>query len=396
MRYHLVLKIHGVLRYCMMLICVDLCSIHSMIYAQSSRAGKIFDSISDQFSTKSTVKDHQFGEFFLLIIAGAVLVFVAWLAYQFFMLRKKNTSPDTARGLYKKLCQVHNLSTREKFVIRKVYRRNGLDDPLPLFVEPNYFKQVLTEETMNHYHATVQGILNKLFGSAQVLSQQVVDNQERLQKMGPEEREERMNENPQRIQQDGLGNGKPDVTGNAGNCLPESSDVTGGFSPESLEEKPSFSSQQKPLPSAAKVLLNPIPGRTAYSSLVEPVHRLSTEIAAVSIQHNLTDGREMNERTFGSIGEPRNVHSELQSSLFPKPNVPSPDEMLASDSLRTDRFSPVSPTPQYLRVRTTTSPGMTARPQSGSRNNRNTSLHEPDEGGPFEDVARMETIVMGK
>ncbi|MCL2116891.1 MAG: hypothetical protein FWH27_00545 [Planctomycetaceae bacterium] len=387
MRRHLRDKVMENLVFCKTLIYFWLCSIHSTIHAESGRANRIFDSLNDQFSKKSAAKDQQFGEFFLVLIAGAVLIFVIWLAYQFIMSRKKNSSPDTAWGLYKKLCRVHRLSMKERFVIHKVYRHNGLDDPLPLFVEPNYFKQVLADETMSRYHATVQDILQKLYGSDQALPQKPTDDDEMPQEIL---QEIKMDENSLKKH-----NTEHAEFETVGAVEDDPGEVSEDSSIGRFEEYPSFAGGENPSSAGTKVLLNPIPGRMAFSSLVEPFRRLSTEIAAVSIQHNLSDGRGMNERTFDAMSEQRIIHPEPQSPLFPKSNVPSPDEMLVGDSRRTDRHSSVSPTPRYLRYKDTSTDGITRRP-SDYRLNQNATSPRLEEVVSLDGIARMETIVVGK
>jgi len=342
MERHLERKTPGMTGCMKTLACIGLCLNHSIILAENSRTSQIFDNISNQFSSKSVVKDQQFGEFFLLIIAASVLIFVFWLAYQFYLHRKKTSSPDTAGGIYKRLCQTHNLSLMERHVIRKVSHLNGLDDPLPLFVEPNYLKQILADETMHRYHLTAQSLLGKLFGSGEELLQQVIETENQLPETGSE-----INVN------------EISSTNQYEESVNRDSNTDNRNFPTDPFEMPSASSEREKLsPMASRVLLNPIPGRTAFSSLVEPVNRLSSEIAATSIQHNLTDGRGLNERTFDGFGEPRTLKPESLSPMFPRSNVPSPGEMLAEKSRTVNQQSPVSPTPQYLKPHKATSTGI--------------------------------------
>ena len=357
---------------CKIFVFLGLCLIHAQIYAQNEKAKQIFENINDTFSAKSPAKDHQFGEFFLLIIAGVVLIFVIWFAYQLYAQRKQNLSIDSAWGLYKKLCQVHNLSLKERHVIRKVFRWNELDDPLPLFVEPNYFKQILADETKPYFHAVIQGLLNKLFSPGQELIEVNDDNSNENRQENPA--------NKEAVNQVELQTGHLVVD----------------FPPTHFEQLPVLSDQEKPSPSITKVLLNPIPGRMAFSTLVEPIRRLTSEIAAESIRHHLSDGRGMNERTYDGIGELRQVAPEPQSSLFPKSNIPSPTEMLANESRHDTRSSSVSPTPQYLRTHKETSSVVSGKYHSDSRHNRNLSPTKPGEAVTFENIAMLETMVMGK
>ena len=360
---------------CRIFVFLGLCLIHAKIYAQRDDAKQIFESISDSLSAKSS-KDHQFGEFFLLLFAGAVLIFITWLAYQFYVQRKQSVSPDSAWALYKKLCQVHNLSLKERSVIRKVRRWNELEDPLPLFIEPNYFKQILADEKMIRFHLVVQELLKKLFSPEQEMSQE-------LPEVNNDNSQENHQENllgPEAVHQ---------VEHQTGNLAAEMTSAH-------IEQSPALSGQEKPSLPITKVLLNPIPGRMAFSSLVEPLHRLTTEIAAESIRHNLSDGRGMNERTYDGIGELRQVVPEQQSLLFPKSHVPSPAEMLANESRQVDLSSSVSPTPQYLRTHKETAPVVSGKFQSDSRHNRNSTLPKPGEAITFENIAMLETMVTGK
>ena len=385
MERHMEYKTRKILSCCKSFIILWLYSISSNVLAQNGRGEKIFESLNNQFSAKSAAKDQQFGEFFLLVIAGVVLIFVAWLAYQFLLHRKKSASPDTAWGLYHKLCRVHNLSMKEKYVVRKVYRLMGLEDPLPLFVEPNYFKQVLADETMQQYHLTAQSLLDKLFGSGQALSQQTIRAAEL-----PTETSQEANRNDILIENQHIESEETEtvhITMDVPNDMSEESHA------EYFDETQLMAQGEKLSSHATKVLLNPIPGRTAFSSLVEPFKQLSTEIAATSIQHNLTaDGRGMNERTFDAISEQRKKHSEPQSPLFPKTNVPSPNEMFTEESRRTDHPSSVSPTPQYLRTQKVTSTEGLAKRQSDFRVNRSTISQKPEDSFSVEDIARLETV----
>ena len=365
---------------CKAFVFLGLCLIHAQIHAQTETANQIFENISDKFSVKSPSKDHQFGEFFLLFLAGVVLIFMAWLAYQLYVQRSRNLSPDSAWGVYQKLCQVHNLNFQERLVIRKVFHWNELEDPLPLFVEPNYFKQILADETKARFHGVVRGILDKLFSSKQELSQEL---QELIEVNKDHSRENRQ-ESPANEEEETAHNVEHRVGHSAAD-----------FPPARFEQPPVSSGQEKPS-SMPKVLLNPIPGRMAFSSLVEPVHRLTSEIAAESIRNTLSEGRGMNERTYNGIGELRQVLQEPQSPFFPKTSVPSPNEMLANESRRVGQLPAVSPTPQYLRTHKEMSPGVSGKHPSDSRHNPKTTPPKPGEAPTFENMASLETIVTGK
>ena len=378
----LIFKILGRTSKCKIFVSLGLCLFHVQIFAQSETAHQIFKNISDKFSAKSSPQDHPLGEFFLLIIAGAILVFVAWLAFQFYTHKKQNLSPESAWGLFNKLCQIHNLSFKERAVIRKVCRWNALDDPLPLFVEPNYFKHILADETKTRCHVAIQRLLDKLFTPGQELLEAHDDPME-----------EPSDDHP-------IENGQVDHVNHKTDSnvehLADHNHKTIDFHSAHCEQSSSLSDQEKPSFPATRVLLNPIPGHMAFSSLVEPVHRFTSEIASASIHHNLSVGRELNERTFNGIGAIRQITSESQSPFFPKSNVPSPSQMLANESRRPGHTPAVSPTPPYLNTHKETSPVVPGQHQSDPRHNQSATLSEQGDVIPFENIAILESIVMGK
>jgi len=363
------------------LICLGLCLIHASLFAIDERASQVFDGINKHFGGNSDTTDQQFGQFFLLITAGVVLVLVVGLAYQLFMQSSMSSAPETSWGLYKKLCRVHRLSMSEKYVVRKLYRLVGLEDPLPLFVEPNYLKQILTDTTMIQYHATVQNILHKLFDSGQTIPQ---SNPETFEQ--PTEAEGIDNRDERRIVRQERNIGQSEA-------FEQTRDDTDNISEDTptlpFGRVPFFPGHEKQSTGATKVLLNPIPGQAAFSSLLGPMSRISSEIAATAIRHNLSDGGKMNERTYDGIGGTQKTAQEPQTPLFPKSHVPSPDEMLTEESGKTQ--SSVSPTPQYLQSHKEAPFSVLGKRQNDIRHHRTLSPSQPS---AHDHVTLLETMVM--
>ena len=80
--------------------------------------------------------DWQFGwDKVAVVAAGALaIIFVAWLVMRFFAARKRRSSNSPWR-LFKELCAVHGLSSRERQLITRMAQKFRLDQPAALFVE---------------------------------------------------------------------------------------------------------------------------------------------------------------------------------------------------------------------------------------------------------------------
>ena len=379
-----------------LLICLTLCLFHINSFADDKHSKQIFDGISKQFSS-SSAKGTQSGELFLLLITATVLIFVVWLAYQFFGQKEKHTTGDNAWDVYKKLCRAHNLSVTEKHVVRKVYRQLGLDDPLPLFVEPDYFRQTLNDENMSSYHSIVRVIMKKLFESNSVSPQTVV----------PEENSDNFIETPVYPALEEEVTHKTAHPAHASDnaaarhhfengpveqkIIPEH---TGEQSWHAIEEN--VQNGQNTF-NSSKVLLNTIPGQSALSSLLEPFNQMTTEIAAVSIRHSLSESGELNQRTFDAIGTRQNDRSEPLTPAFPKSNVPTPQEMLGNEQ-RTDSASHASPTPQFLqrRIRATSPVAFSPIRRGDVRFEQERSPIPSSNGNTQVTVTLLETMVSKK
>ena len=343
-----------------LLVCLTLCLFHVNTFAEDKQSKQIFDGISRQFSSSSPAKGQQSGELFLLLITAVVLIFVVWLAYQFFGQKEKHTTADNAWDVYKKLCRAHNLSVTEKHVVRKVYHQIGLDDPLPLFVEPEYFRQMLSDESMSSCHSIVRDIMKKLFEPNPVSPQIFVS----------EENSDNIIETPvETVVSPVLEKEAAHRTAHLAHTLDDAAshhhfenapveqkiiqEPVGGPSRHVIgkntqtEELSENAQNNQNMSNSSKVLLNTISRQSALSSLLEPFNQMTTEIAAVSIRHSLSEGGELNQRTFDAIGTRQNSNPEPLTPAFPKSNVPTPQEMLGGEQ-RADSASHASPTPQFL------------------------------------------------
>ena len=397
-----VLKIKAIDKF---FVCLTLCLFHVNTFAKDMQSKQIFDGINRQFSSSSPAKGQQSGELFLLLITAAVLIFVVWLAYQFFGQKEKHSTAENAWDVYKKLCRAHNLSVTEKHVVRKVYRQLGLDDPLPLFVEPEYFRKMLNDESMSSCHSIVRDIMKKLFEPNPVSPQIVVpaedsDNTidapiETVANPVSEKETEYKTAHPAHASDDVVSHHHIENAPVEQKIIQETVDRP---SRHAIGEKMSTEKTDANTQNTSNVLLNTVPGQSVLSSLLEPYNQMTTEIAAVSIRHTLSEGGEMNQRTFDAVGIRQNGHSEPSTPAFPKSNVPTPQEMLGGDPQRADSASHASPTPQFLqrRIRMTSPVAFSPIRRGDMRFEQEQSPIPANNGNTQEAIALLETIVTKK
>ena len=406
-----------------LLTCLLFFSAHSTAWA-NRQAEQVFGELNRHFSTTST-RDQQYGQLLLLIVAGAVIAFTIWLAYQFLKQRKELASPVTVHGIYKKLCRIHNLTIIERYMLHKVRKQTGLDDPLPLFVEPKYFSQVLEDKNMSAYRLTIHKIMQKLFGYQQGKPVSQPTAQPNVTASHPADATHADTVHAGVAHADHMAAELMSLSSDADQVEKQTTPfgVAETFAQTAAQEADQNSVSENeglaplqtsgrfsPAMSKSKVTLNPIAGRAAFSTLVEPLNRVSTEIAASSIRHSLTDNSERNQRTFDASNELPNGPQEPQLPLFPKSKAPTPGEMLTNQAQRVDSKTTNSPTPQYLqqrnfRNRSVPSDFSALQPDVMLQQSRvkipaapDLNVHSPKPGEvlTLDEAALLENIVMGR
>ncbi|MDR1384451.1 MAG: hypothetical protein LBJ67_11515 [Planctomycetaceae bacterium] len=376
--------------------------ISSTVWAAESNTGtEIIKGLNKQFTASPK---QPIPYWFPVTVTVFILLFVIWVVYKIYSYSQK-IDADNPWSLYKQLCKVHHLSFIEKRVIYKVLHENQLSDPLPLFVEPEYLKKAINDDSLKNDHDIIQNIFDKLFQpKVQQQANQSNGNNDlprspEVKELFPEPPTESARETMEQMQSQEK-NIKEEIAVSTQPSYSDFEKTEIEKMPDKNEENISLGATQEENPisfehgkSNGKVLLSPIPGGKAFFSLAEPVGQISSEIAAVAIQYNLSNGYGLNSRSFESIHRQQHeAESEMSPHLFPKSQTPPTMDVLSEQRIsRTDKHAVISPTPKYLQEKRS----------AGNENTKNRSenigrLHLPKSGEMFtmEDIHLLESIIM--
>ena len=127
--------------------------------ASNSPIAKPLEEVSESFRAGSQ-GIWIFVTFFIFLIALA-----AGLIYFDIYVRQRNKADlDNPRFLFIELVRAHELNRTEKQFLTDFADESNLEDPLPLFIEPEYFLTALDDERFRESYRTIAYLLKKLFG----------------------------------------------------------------------------------------------------------------------------------------------------------------------------------------------------------------------------------------
>lgn len=136
-------------------------SISSQRKADEAARQRLQEAMSDEFSP--TLGDPQtylmFFGFFILIVLLVVVV------YSFNLRYRETLRPDynDPNALFRELCSAHQLTMRERWFLKKFADDAELENPLPLFIEPQHFLGALQETDFDAHQEKIRYFLAKLF-----------------------------------------------------------------------------------------------------------------------------------------------------------------------------------------------------------------------------------------
>ena len=114
--------------------------------------------VSDAF-TSGSGSPWIFLVFFIFLVALAI-----GLVYLDIHLRRQGKPAiDNPRYLFTELVRVHELTRVEKQFLENFADESELEDPLPLFVEPEYFLSALDDNRFRKSYEMIASLLKKLF-----------------------------------------------------------------------------------------------------------------------------------------------------------------------------------------------------------------------------------------
>ena len=124
-----------------------------------SRMAPPLRDISDSFAGGSG-PSWVFLVFFICLAALAIgLVY-----FDIYIRRQDRTGIDNPLYLFTELVRVHELTRVEKQFLEDFADESNLVDPLPLFVEPEYFLSALDDDRFQESYEMIAYLLKKLFG----------------------------------------------------------------------------------------------------------------------------------------------------------------------------------------------------------------------------------------
>ena len=97
------------------------------------------------------------GIFILVAVTGGLI------AWSFYRRHQSKTAVDSPRYLFTELARVHELTWVERQFLLNFADESDLEDPLPLFIEPQYFLSALDNDRYQESHRTIAYLLKKLF-----------------------------------------------------------------------------------------------------------------------------------------------------------------------------------------------------------------------------------------
>ncbi len=94
---------------------------------------------------------------FLVALIGGLVYFDYWQR------QKSKSDLDDPKMLFRELCAAHRLTAAEKKFLRDFAEDMNLEDPLPLFIEPNYYVHALRDPLFERSGQIIAYLLNKFF-----------------------------------------------------------------------------------------------------------------------------------------------------------------------------------------------------------------------------------------
>jgi len=124
----------------------------------SSPVAKPLEGISESFRETS-----QGTWVFLVFFLFLIVLTVGLVYFDVHFRQRKKAGIDNPHYLFTELVRVHELNRIEKRFLTDFADESNLDDPLPLFIEPEYFRSALDDDRFRESHRMISYLLKKLF-----------------------------------------------------------------------------------------------------------------------------------------------------------------------------------------------------------------------------------------
>jgi hypothetical protein len=102
---------------------------------------------------------------YLAAVIGFIFLIVLALICERYLAYRIKIAADSPSSLFFELCVAHQLTRIERNIIERVARSAGIDDPLPIFIEPNYLQNAVYNNAFKDAQQNIEYLLAKLFES---------------------------------------------------------------------------------------------------------------------------------------------------------------------------------------------------------------------------------------
>lgn len=117
--------------------------------------------LGQEFS--SSTPRHQNNYYFAIFFVFLFAVTGGLIYFDYRYRQRMRHGFDDAWALFRELCREHGMTRTERHFLKLVADELELDDPLPLFIEPQHLMKALENEHLAEHRKTTRYMLRKLF-----------------------------------------------------------------------------------------------------------------------------------------------------------------------------------------------------------------------------------------
>ena len=134
---------------------------NGILFAQSDINVEKLRGASEHFNSGSRRTSEAITIFLLLLL---LCLLISGLIYYDAVYLKQQKNLENPWVVFKELCKAHQLRRREKLFLQRAADGLGLDDPLPLFIEPKFLMSLLENNDFKEDRMEVMKLLHMFFG----------------------------------------------------------------------------------------------------------------------------------------------------------------------------------------------------------------------------------------
>ncbi|MDR1479677.1 MAG: hypothetical protein LBJ00_12150 [Planctomycetaceae bacterium] len=102
---------------------------------------------------------------YLAAVIGFIALIVLGVLFERYLVYRMKVTADSPAALFVELCSAHQLTRMERNLVERVAEAADINDPLPIFVEPQYLLDAIENVNFRNYRQMIEYLLTKLFES---------------------------------------------------------------------------------------------------------------------------------------------------------------------------------------------------------------------------------------